>query len=124
MVDSSRIDPSCSITNAGSMLPVAMACSAVAMRMAMVAFAACALLDEQARHERVVDGLLARHFARHELELAVAAVVAEEARDVDVDALGAILIRAHGHGLTFFDSAAFAYPEVAVLVEHEHGVHA
>src|SRR5918992_3555365 len=37
IVGSSRSDPSGSVTNAGSMFPVAIACSAVAMRMAMVA---------------------------------------------------------------------------------------
>ena len=42
IVDSSRSEPSSSVTNAGSMFPVAIACSAVAMRIAIVALIACA----------------------------------------------------------------------------------
>src|SRR6185312_1079489 len=44
MVGSSRSETSGSVTNAGSMLPVAMACSAVAMRMAIVALMVCTFI--------------------------------------------------------------------------------
>ena len=44
IVGSSRSVPSGSVTKAGSMLPVAIACSAVAMRIAIVALIACAFI--------------------------------------------------------------------------------
>ena len=42
--------------------------------------AALALVDQQSRHQRVVDRLLARHLARHELELALARLAEERRR--------------------------------------------
>src|SRR5918911_892782 len=162
IVGSSRSEPSASVTKAGSMFPVAIAWSAVAMRTAIVAFtvwrriASCAarlsvmtsgsgpssriepvstngtrcttqacmmpsptipsstaranerrpghphrvaaavpLVDQDARHERVVDRLLARDLARHELELALR-VGPEERLRVDVDPLTPVLGLADG----------------------------
>ena len=44
IVASSRSEPSCSVTKAGSMLPVAIACSAVATRIAIVALTVCTFI--------------------------------------------------------------------------------
>ena len=54
IVASSRSEPSGSVTNAGSMLPVAIACSAVAIRIAIVALIVCARIASCAASASVI----------------------------------------------------------------------
>src|SRR5690606_29109546 len=68
--------------------------------------AAFPLLSQQLGHARVVDGLLARDLAAHELELATALRAAEKTGRVDEDAFAAILGVADRDRLTFPDVTA------------------
>ncbi len=79
-----------------------------------------AFFDEDVRHQRVVNRLLSRHLARHELELAF--FVAEEGAGVNVDAFASVFRAADCHQVAFFQLAPFPDPEL-VVVEHERCVH-
>src|SRR5438874_11993115 len=82
--------------------------------------AAVAFLNEDVGHQRVVDQLLARDLARHELELAF--LVAEERSGVNVDSFAAVLSAADGDHVAFIQPAAVPDPE-SVSIEDERGIH-
>jgi hypothetical protein len=83
--------------------------------------AAFPLLDEELREVYVVHGLLARHLARHELELTVA--VAAGRFRVNEDPFATILLLADGYQIAGAYPAHLADPELARPVEDERGVH-
>src|SRR4051812_31991855 len=69
--------------------------------------AALALVHEDRRHHRIIDGLLAGYLTRHEGELAIP-FLAHERLAMDEDALSAILGVADGDHVTLLHAAAFA----------------
>src|SRR5215204_2880970 len=79
------------------------------------------LLDEQSREVHVVDRLLARDLARHELELAI--VVPASRFGVYVDAFGSVLFLADGDEVPGADASHLANPEHAFAVDDEGRVH-
>jgi hypothetical protein len=84
--------------------------------------AAVALVDQQARHLRVVDRLLARHLARHELELALG-ILAEERVAVHVDPLASILRVPDGDQVALVHAPALTHPERAIGIGNERRIH-
>ena len=70
--------------------------------------AAIPFLDQNVRHQRVVDRLLARNLARHELEFAF--LVAEEGAGMDVDAFAAVLGAADCDHVALLQLAPFLDP--------------
>src|SRR5690606_36429798 len=85
--------------------------------------AAFLLLSQQLGHARVVDGLLARDLAAHELELATALRAAEKTGRVDEDAFAAILGVADRDRLTLPDVTTLGDAQ-AIRVLHNGAVHA
>src|SRR5207245_483312 len=85
--------------------------------------AALLLLAQQLRQQAVVRRPLAGHFRLHEAELVGAVTAAEEALDVYVDALAAVLRRADGDRRALLHPTRLGHHEVAVRVEDDHAVH-
>src|SRR5205807_10248673 len=84
--------------------------------------AAFPLIDEELRHDRIVDRLFARDFRRHELEF-IAGVSADEVR-LNEDPFSAVLRRADGDEIALTKAASLLHPERAVTIEDECGIHA
>ncbi len=84
--------------------------------------ASVALRNEQAGHLRVVDRLLARDLAAHEVELAFG--VTEERRRVHEDPLAAVFSGADGDHLAALYPPTLTRPDIAFLVQQQAGVHA
>src|SRR3989454_525814 len=84
--------------------------------------AALLLLAQQLRQQAVVRRPLAGHFRLHEAELVGAVTAAEEALDVYVDALAAVLRRADGDRRALLAATRLGHHEVAVRVEDDHAV--
>jgi hypothetical protein len=82
--------------------------------------AAITLFDEDVRHQRVIDRLLARHLTRHELELAF--FVAKEGARVNVDALAPVLLASSGDHVALLQLSPFPDPEV-IAVQHQRRIH-
>src|SRR5437660_5014446 len=82
--------------------------------------AAVALFDEDVRHQRIVDGLLARYLARHELELAF--LVAKKRAGVDVNAFAAIFGAADCDHVALVQLATLPDPE-SVGIQYQRRVH-
>ena len=81
------------------------------------------ILDEQPRHQRIVDGLFTRHLAGHEPELALGRFPHERVGP-DEDALAAIFVLADRDPVTSAHAATFAHDEVAIVPEHQRRIHA
>src|SRR5437868_14745725 len=84
--------------------------------------AALPLIDEELRHDRIVDRLFARDFRRHELEL-IAGVGADEVC-LNEDPFSAVLRRADGDEIALTKAASLPHPERAVTIEDECRIHA
>jgi hypothetical protein len=85
--------------------------------------AAVALVHEDLRHQRVVDRLLARDLADHELELAVAPDLFHERGRVDVDPLPPVLRLADGDLISLPHAPPLTHPQHAIRSEHERRIH-
>src|SRR5665647_2060879 len=85
--------------------------------------AAIALLDQNARHHAVVDGLLARHIARHELELGHLVGIALGGRRVNVNPVRSVFGFANRDALALSYAAPLANPQLTGGVQQQSRVH-
>jgi hypothetical protein len=83
--------------------------------------AAIAFVDEERREMGVIDRLLARDLAGHELELAV--VLARGGIDMDEDPFAPVLLFPDGDELAGTDASHLANPQDPVAIDHERRIH-